>query len=421
MILSLLRLRGLTPPAQAMLLLFTLIVNGSSRLVAAEDPARPTFVLTLADGSKVSGPLEQIGEKWSVRLGGEKPVKASGSEVIELRREKASLPSWPRNEQIILTNGDRLAGAVRELIGDRLLVRAELGKETDLTVPLSAVSVIWVVAPDGRDNADKWRRRLVTAKRSRDTVYLRNGDIIEGTLNAINGQSRDARIESAKKEMTVPFSKIAVIAFNSALMLPLQPKGVHARLILDSGCRLTLDSAQVDRDVLTGKTVFGGQVAIPLDRIMGIDWLGGCVVYLSDLKPRAYQFRSFLAGAHWPYQTDASVMETDLRLGGQLYDKGLGVHTASRLTYALDPDDRAFEALVGLDDAVGKEGGARVEVLVDGRPQKHGKLAWSSGPRFLRVSVTGAKELTLVTDFADFGDVQGCVDWANARLIRNQK
>ena len=384
----------------------------------------PIFVLSLANGSTVAGPVEQIGDNWSVRLGGVKPVSATGLQAISMHRENTSLPAWPRNEQVILANGDRLPGTVRELSGDRLLVRTDLGKEADLTIPLSAVSVIWVAAPEGVDNVDKWRRRLAAAKRSRDAVYLRNGDVVEGTLNAINGQSRDVQIESAKKDVTVPFSKIAVIALNSELIRPLQAKGVHARLVLDTGCRLTLDSAQADHGGLTGKTVFGGDIAIPLDRIRAIDWLGGCVVYLSDLKPRAYQFRSFLAGASWPYLTDASVMESDLRLGGQLYDKGLGVHTSSRLTYTLGPDDRTFEALVGLDDAVGKEGSAHVQVLVDGKPQKlawDGNLTGQSGPRLIRVSVTGAKELTLVADFGDFGDVQGCVDWANARLIKNRK
>jgi len=103
----------------------------------------------------------------------------------------------------------------------------------------------------------------------------------------------------------------------------------------------------------------------------------------------------------------------------------LGVHTASRLTYALDPDRQAFEALVGLDDGVGKEGSARIQVLVGGRPQKltwDGNLSWKTGPRLIRLTLNQAKELTLVTDFGDLGDVQGCVDWANARLIRqNQK
>ena len=62
-------------------------------------------------------------------------------------------------------------------------------------------------------------------------------------------------------------------------------------------------------------------------------------------------------------------------------------------------------------------------VLLDGRPQKlawDGDLTWEKGPRHIRLAVSGSKELTLVSDFGSFGDVQGCVDWADARLIKKQ-
>jgi hypothetical protein len=161
-----------------------------------------------------------------------------------------------------------------------------------------------------------------------------------------------------------------------------------------------------------------------LDQVIALDWLGGCATYLSDLKPRTYQFRSYFEGMDWPYVKDGSAAETDIRLGGRLFDKGVGVHTSCRLTYALDKDIGWFEALVGMDDLVGKEGSARIQVLLDGKPQDlgwDGKLNGSDKPRFVRVSIKGAKELNLMTDFGDFGDVQGCVDWAEARLITNQK
>jgi len=392
---------------------------------ADDNSPQPNFTLTLADGSVSAGPLEQIGDNWSVRLSGAKPVQATGLQAVSLRRENSGLHDFPRAEQVILVNGDRLPCTVRELNGERLRIRAHLGNDAELTIPLSAVALIWKAVPDGVDNADKWRRRLISDKRSQDTVYLGNGDVIEGILNSITAAAdQSLQIESSKKDITLPFSKVAVITFNTELARPIQPSGVHGRLVLDSGCRLTLSSARSDNHVLKGRTAFGADVSIPFDHIQAIDWLGGLAVYLSDLKPRAYHFHPFLADVSWPFVTDASVMETDLRLGGQLFDKGLGVHTASRLTYALGPEDHWFEALVGLDDLVGKEGRTRIQVLLDGKPQKlpwDGELTWKKGPQAIRLPVSGAKELTLVSDFGRFGDVQGCVDWVNARLIKNQK
>ena len=40
------------------------------------------------------------------------------------------------------------------------------------------------------------------------------------------------------------------------------------------------------------------------------------------------------------------------------------------------------------------------------------------GARLVRVSVAGARELTLVVKFGGRGDVQGHVDWADAKLIK---
>jgi NPCBM/NEW2 domain len=389
---------------------------------AADNSAPPTFTLALCDGTTASGPLEQIDDHWAVRLGGAKPLHASGMQVIALRQDKRLFPSQPKSEQVILANGDRLPGSIRELTGDRLRMNAKIGKDVDFTVPLSSVPIIWVTAPDGIERPDRWRRRLTEERRSRDRVYLRNGDIIEGIVNSITGAN--LKIESAKKEITVPFQKAAVIAFNSELLRPLQPKGVHGRLVLKGGARLTLASGVSDGRIFTGKTLYGGEISVLLDQVIALDWLGGCATYLSNLKPRDYQFRSYFGGMDWPYVKDGSAAETGIRLGGRLFDKGVGVHTSSRLTYTLDKDAGWLEALVGMDELVGKEGSARIQVLLDGKPQDlgwDGKLNGSDKPRFVRVSIKGDKELTLMTDFGDFGDVQGCVDWAEARLITNQK
>src|SRR5438132_1782175 len=317
------QLKGFTRPAKVLPLALIFMLAGTGSAFADNfpltthhsplTPQGPTFTLTLADGSVSSGSLEQIGENWSVRLSGAKPVRATGAQAVSLRRDKMSLPDSPRAEQVILVNGDRLPGTVRELMGDQLKVRVNLGHEADLSVPLSAVAIIWKTAPDGVDNADKWRRRLISDKRSRDIAYLHNGDAIEGVLNSITATAdQSLQMESSKKDVAVPFSKVAVIAFNTELARPLQPKGVYARLVLTTGCRLTLSSAQTDDHVLQGRTAFGGDVSIPLDHIQAIDWLGGCAIYLSDLKPRAYHFRSFLTDVSWPYMTDVSVIAGNL-------------------------------------------------------------------------------------------------------------
>ena len=111
----------------------------------------------------------------------------------------------------------------------------------------------------------------------------------------------------------------------------------------------------------------------------------------------------------------------DLRLAGSTYDKGVGLHSHSRLTYAVPPGCRRFDALVGLDDRAGRQGSVRVRVLADGKPLDLGgdrELTADGGPLRVNVDVGGVKELTLEVDFGKGGPVQDHVDWADARFVK---
>jgi hypothetical protein len=97
------------------------------------------------------------------------------------------------------------------------------------------------------------------------------------------------------------------------------------------------------------------------------------------------------------------------------------MHSRSRATYALDGKYRRFEAHVGLDDATGRDGSVRVKVYADGKALELGKdedVTAKTGPLAVNVRIDGVKELTLEVDFGRRGDVQGHVDWADARLLR---
>src|SRR5947209_2433060 len=63
-----------------------------------------------------------------------------------------------------------------------------------------------------------------------------------------------------------------------------------------------------------------------------------------------------------------SVAGGDLRLGGGTYDKGSGMHSRSRATYAVPAGATRFEAVVGLDEVSGRSGGVQIQLLADGKP-----------------------------------------------------
>ena len=107
-----------------------------------------------------------------------------------------------------------------------------------------------------------------------------------------------------------------------------------------------------------------------------------------------------------------------LRAGGRLYLKGIGMHSAARLSYALPPGAKRFQAEAALDDAAGGDGSVRFRVFVDGKelygsPPVRGEMP----PAPIDVDISGGKRLDLVVDFADRADVQDRADWLNARLV----
>jgi hypothetical protein len=420
--------KGMMPiPWQIFLLLWQILVLLSilapgTAAAHAEEPAKPPlFAVRSARGALVKGTWRALQSDWSVRLGDGTHV--AGANVLSVRRVEVPLPPLPMDYHLLLANGDRVPFRSRglRLAGETLHFRhdnLEEGKEASL--PLAAVSLLWRIAPDKTLDAEKLRRRLALEKRTRDTVCLRNGDVVAGVLVELNDKNVVVKVD--QRQVTVKTPQVAYIAFNTEFTEPLRPKGTFARLILQGdqpgrGGRLTLTSASADETTLTGTTVFGARVRAPLRDIAALDLHSSHFVYISDLKKSKYVFHPYL-DASWPFTRDGNVAEHDLRLAGSTYDKGIGMHSHSRLSYRLSGTYRRFEALVGLDDNDGQRGDVRIRVLADGEPVLDRAVTSRDGAVPVNLSMEGVRELTLEVDFGRDGDVQDVVNWVEARLIR---
>jgi hypothetical protein len=399
------------------LLLFLLCAPAPLWLVLADESKSHLFILETADHDPVTAPLLSLGEDWSVRLGGREEVRAAGPEVLALRRAGAAMPSMPVRNLVLFANGDALPISRVRLVDERFVLTPRVGATKEFRVSPSQVALVWLTSPDGERHPDKMRRTLAAGQRTRDRILLRNGDSLEGTLTGMD--EKTVRLEVDKRQRELQLDKIAVIAMNTELTSRRQPKGPYARLVLANGSRLTLASATSDGQTLSGKLASGAPVQVKVQDLVALSLFQGRADYLSDLKPSKIEQTPFLDAAAPPV-IDGSAKGRDLRVAGGVYDKGLGMHSACRMTYELAGGYKRFEAVVGLDDATGRNGSARVGLLVDGKPQKlglEGDLTHRNGPLSVRIELNGAKHLTLVVDFGDRGDVQADVNWIDARLI----
>ena len=118
--------------------------------------------------------------------------------------------------------------------------------------------------------------------------------------------------------------------------------------------------------------------------------LGGRLVYLSDLQPAEYRFTPFLT-VSWPYRTDRNVTGGILRWGGRLASKGLGVHTAARLAYALDRPYKRFQVESGIDDSTTGRGSVEFRIFVDGKEEYVGDPVRGGSPP-VPINVDGRRQ-----------------------------
>lgn len=143
-------------------------------------------------------------------------------------------------------------------------------------------------------------------------------------------------------------------------------------------------------------------------------------VYLSDLQP----VKPITQG--WAGKTpgiDRSIEGNPIKIGGVIYDKGLGLHADSEAVYNLAGSYARFQAVIGIDDeASGKgdaiyrvyatvpENGADKEILL------YERQISGSANELVDLSVRGATQLRLVTD-ANGANSNDHTDWADAKLL----
>jgi hypothetical protein len=408
-------MRQFAVPKKVYLILSVILACAGA--VRADDAAAPMFTVQTVDGKAVKGHLADIGGNWNVTLDSRVVV---GDAVLSVRQVGKALPARPVRTQLLLAGGDCIPVDKPLLIGERVHFHSpHLANGEDASAPLSSVMVIWF-AGTASESPERLRRRLTAETRKRDVVLLRNGDVLAGVLTSLD--ERTIGVEVDQKPVTVAVSQTAAIALSSDLTEAPRPKGVYGRVILDSdGARLSLASAHcTDRGTFIATTLFGATLSVSPTDVAALDLFQGEAIYLSDLKPSRYEYIPYL-NDRWGYARDGSAAGLDLLLAGSTYDKGVGLHSHSRLSYAVPPACRRFEALVGMDDRAGRRGSARIRVLADGKSLDIGadrELTPAGAPLPVRVNLAGVKELTLEVDFAKDGPVQGCVDWADARFVK---
>jgi hypothetical protein len=398
---------------------------------AAAVPGDAPFVVVTTGDDRATGKLVRLTPDFTATIA-TRTGEVDVPDAISLRRD-VPLPPFPTKPHVVTANGDRIVGEL--LGGGGLSMRfvpsvAPLNEGDAWAVPLTSTAAIWFTEPPADTPVDPARYSWVEGTKNRDVFRFRNGDTARGTLVGL-GPEADLPALQFRPETgaarAVAGKELAAVAFNPALVKPRKPKGPYARVVFADGSRIDVANPSVASGLLKGETLFGQKVSLTLDAVVAIDALQGKAVYLSDLKPKKAEQGGFL-GVLRPWVADRGVDGAPLKLlvGGResTFDKGLGTHPRTVLTYDLGGKYRHFDALVGLNPDAGDRGEVKVRVLVDGKPHAVGRAGGrpltAGKPVAVKLDVSGARELVLEVDYGPTGSVEAGVNWADARLIASE-
>lgn len=373
------------------------------------------FEVRLLGDKPHSGAVNTLDSDGTLNIGGE---KIKGSDWYSLRRSAGVLPDWSRQPHVELVNGDRIRGSIVSADGDAIRLLLPLaGPAQIIRIPFSALRAAWLTRRPEDDPA--W----LNSPRKRDFIQSRNGDLTLGAIAVIDGERKVIRVAIEGKEQELPLNRVAAIGFNTDLARVRKPKGPYFRLTFAGGTRLSAASVSFDGTVWTITTQFKDTIRLASNNLLAIDVEQGRAIWLSDLKPTAYEYKTF-DGEQFSWTADRCVSGEALRLktpsGESTFDRGIGLHAECAITYSLAGKFKRFETLVGLDAKSGTRGDAVISMFLDGKEQeldRKGRLTIAGGPVAINLDVTGAKELKIVIKRANAGNVQDHVNLAEARLI----
>ncbi len=352
-------------------------------------------------------------------------------------------PEQGRAGGLLLADGGWIAAHVATADQEKLTADSDLFGTFSLPLESLAGVVFDFPSPLPLGEGQRFFSPLPLGEGPGVRALLKNGDELTGQLLGI--ADNVVRLQTDVGTVEIPTNRI------TAIILPIKPRpsvapvGKHLRawIGLSDGSRLLAarlaiedGSATIDAAGRTWKT--------SAENIVFLQPLGGRATYLSDLKPIEYHQSPFVAQPHvaqppsavadhpsltWPWRADRNATGGRLRCGGQLYLKGIGVHSASRLVFSPLPlgegpgvraggTPKRFQALLGIDDSTDGQGSVRFRVLVDGREKYVSPILRGGDPPVpVSVELAGAKRLELVVDYADRADVLDHADWLDARIV----
>lgn len=365
-------------------------------LVSIEGDERPVKILELTlDGVRTAD--GDIAYKDIAELRFSTPAPETGKALIHLR------------------NGDTLRADVKGGDDAKLTVLSEAVGE--LQIPFKffrAVSFPLKEGPPAEGVADF----LAGPTPKEDLLLTQKGDTVRGVYEKVSGT--ELHFNAGGQSRGYAFDTIA--AFRLAPLEDFKAtKDFRGTVLLRDGSKLTGKLQNLKAGKLSFESLTGEAWTVETSAVASVQFEGGKLQYLTDLKPQSVEERAYIGGALFihRWRKDRAADGQKLKIGSREYSRGIGTHSYSKLVFELGGQYLRLLCDTGLAAHAPASANVEWKIVVDGKTAQSGTAQAGAEPQTIKLDVAGAKQLELICDFgSDQDDAGDLFNWAGARLIR---
>jgi hypothetical protein len=388
-------------------------IVGTSVLLAQPQTRPSGAKLVLLDGSEA--PFQSLAIEGGKVSGDGIPADLTLDDLRRIDLPPAASASEQKvTAAIDLLGGGRVLAKAVAIADEKCRIDWASGEPLSLPVDLVRAIRLDVEA----DNAE-FEKALRTPSAESDRVFVKDE---AGKLSSVTGliESLDAdqlKIEVSGQQHRVPRPRL----FGIVVAQPAAGESLPRCLVeFHDGSKLGGETLSLADGKATLHFPADAKAELAWSAVSRVTIRSSRVAFLSDLKPLAEEQQPIVT-LPLPAQRDQTVSGKPLTLGSRTYDKGLGVHARSLVTFAAEKKWDVFAATIGLDAAAGGRGDCVFVVQADGQPLLTRRMKGNQSPEHIQIPITGREQVTLLVEPGEGLDLADHANWCDARFIKNRE
>lgn len=383
---------------------------GLANLSAQEKP--PVVDVTSLTGEPVQGKLSSLSADALVLQVGDQEKTIDLKDVLTVRMagREPKVSTQPPGQAVTLTDGSLIHAGSTRYDGGEFHLKSELWGA--LSGDAQTLRHIRFAAQEPATTA-KWND-ILARESKQDLLVIRKEesiDFIEGIVGKIDEKAVYFVLDG--EEIPVDLAKV----FGVVLKRAIQPVKTIGELLMTNDDRLSLTRLTLANTSLGATTGTGLKLAGTLDQVQMIDFRQGRLVYLSELEPRTYEYTPFF-DEQWNMRRDENFDQRPIRIGSKTFARGLCIHSKTFVRYRMAGEYRRFQALMGIEQLVGKNGNVRVVIRADNDVLFEGDVDGKDDPIPLDFDVSGKRDLEILVDYGAGTAIYDHLALGDARLVK---